>query len=45
MTSIPLNSSELQNFQSVDWNDLNSVSRHWKLFMKHLEIQVLDDAE
>ena len=45
MASIPISSGENQDYLSVDWNDLKSVTRHWKLFLKHLEVQIMDDSE
>jgi ParB family transcriptional regulator, chromosome partitioning protein len=45
MTIVIPKEHDLLDHNNVDWDDIKSVSRHWKLFLKALEMEIeqLDD--
>ncbi|MFA6094266.1 MAG: ParB/RepB/Spo0J family partition protein [Candidatus Paceibacterota bacterium] len=40
MTSIPIKEGGLLEGHVVDWSDVNSVTQHWKIFLKALEMEL-----
>lgn len=43
VTTIAFTSDKLQDYNSVDWSDVKSVSRYWKAFVKSLEEMELEN--
>ena len=40
MTNVVPKEHDLLDYNNVDWEDIKSVSRHWKLFLKALEMEI-----
>jgi ParB family transcriptional regulator, chromosome partitioning protein len=40
MTNVIPKEHDLLDHNNVDWDDIKSVSRHWKLFLKALEMEI-----
>ena len=40
MTTIVPQKEDLLDYQAIDWNDIKSVTRNWKIFLKALEMEI-----